>query len=81
MNSRTTKVTLVAGLFATLLLASPKPSSAQTGFQRIDAYDFRGVHSFTVHGPDPDHLTDSFESQADFGLFKIHLKAGSNVGP
>src|SRR5215470_11424894 len=57
-NARPTfaSVSLIAALLALISISAPTESHAQGAFARDDAYDFRGVHAFAVHGPDPDHL-------------------------
>lgn len=82
MFFRVTPTPFIVTLFGIILLGFAWVSLAQAGFfQRNDLYDFRGLHSFSVNGPDPDNLFPKFDSPADFLTFKIRLKAGSNLGP
>src|SRR5262245_40513635 len=54
---------------------------AQGAFIRDDSFDFRGIHHFSVHGQDENHLFTDLGTSSDFSLFKIHLKTGGNLGP
>jgi hypothetical protein len=66
-------VTLLA-----LALSASAPVSAQSAFNRADAFDFRPQHNLRVYGNSLDEMYAQINSDSDFRLFKIRVNGIHN---